>query len=158
MGFLEKVKRAVSGPISIEVDAADSFSWTDDTLPVPVTLTNGTDQTQQVAEVRAAIEVAAKGDAKFTYKGVATEPFTLAPGERVERVVTIHLGADTSPASLQAGAAAAGLPDVPDFLAKAMSRKMGPPPKPRGRLQISVVVKLADSSRLSNVHASIQAR
>jgi hypothetical protein len=158
MGFLDKVKRAVTGPIAIDIHAPESFAWTDGTLPVPVTLTNTTDENQQVAEVRAKLAAPSSNGSKFTYKGILAEPFMLAPGEQASRVVEISLGGDTSPAALQAAAKEADLPDVPDVLASVLSRKMGSAPKRQGKHQLSVVVKLADSSRLSNVNATVHAR
>ena len=159
MGILDRIKRATYGPNVVERDGPYSFSWTDGTLAVPCTLTNGTDQAQEVVEVRAKLSAASarEGGAKFAYRATLSEPFPLAPGERASRTLTIGLRADTSSSGLQAAAEGSGLPAVPDVWTSALSGLVGAAPQHRGAHELSVVVKVSGSTRLSSGRAKVDA-
>ncbi len=152
MGFLDKVKRAVGGPGAIEIETPASFRWDDGRLPVTVTLTNTTDAPVRVAEVRAKLS---SERSKFSRKRTLDDEFTLGPGASEARFLEIPLHLDTSRSTMESAAAGA---ELPEWVGTAASRTMGPATTPRGKHELSVVVKLADSSRLSNGHATVTAQ
>lgn len=156
MGFLDKVKRVVRGPVEIVVDAPQAFSWADGRVPVEVTLRNTTDAPLQVAEVRVELSSGQADDrSTFTRNVTLDQEFTLAPGASETRSVEVPLQIDTSRATMQSAVTEAGLPA---WVGSAASAAMGPATMPHGKHQLAVVVKLAGSSRLSSASTSITAQ
>jgi hypothetical protein len=92
---------------------------------------------------------------KFSRKLTLDEAFTLAPGATGTRSAELPLGVDTSAATMQEVAGAAGLPAG---VGTAISASIGSAGTPVGRHRIEVVLKLAGSTRLANASTSITAQ
>lgn len=150
MGLLDKVKRAVRGPVTIDITAPETFRWTDESLTVTAILANETDDPLVVAEVRFSLEIIHSGNdkgARSKLGRTVSGPFGLDPGTTTERTAELPLSLDISKSMMEGAAVEAGLPD---WVGGAMKSMSGEVPHRLGRHRVSVVVKLDDSSRLSS--------
>lgn len=157
MGFLDKIKRTVTGPIDVQVQVPGAFAWSDDALVISARLTNSTDESLTVHEVRFKLEIPpprGKDGPKSTLKVTLDQPFTLGPAETVERRGSIPLSADRSTGVIEGAATNAGLPG---WVGTAASGLMGDVPQRSGPHRVKVVVKLDGSSRLSSGGATTTA-
>ncbi len=157
MGFLDKAKRAVKGPVTIDISVPPTFSWTDQALTITANLANETDQPLAIAEVRFTLEAAASSNEKgSTSRLKMTVPgqFVLDPGATVGKTVEFRLSRDHSTAAFEGAATEA---DLPAWVGTAMKGLVGDHPPRLGSHRVSAVVKLDGSSRLSNGSAKTSA-
>ena len=157
MGFLDKAKRAVKGPVTIDITVPPTFSWTDQALTITANLANETDRPLAVHEVRFTLEAATSGNQKgSTSRLKMTVPggFVLDPGAAVGKTVELRLSRDLSTAAFEGAATEAALPS---WVGTAMKGLVGDPPHRLGAHRVSAVVKLDGSSRLSNGSAKTSA-
>ncbi len=157
MGFLDKAKRAVKGPVTIDVAVPDTFRWTDESLAATANLKNETDEPLTIAEVRFSLEARTSGNekgSKSRWKKTLSDPFVLDPGMSVDKTAEFPLTLDISRSTMQGAATDAGLPE---WVGSAMKSIVGDIPRRSGPHQMKVTVKLADSARLSNGRATTSA-
>jgi len=157
MGFLDKVKRAVTGPVAISIAVPDTFRWTDEALTVVAQLTNDTDEPLIIAEVRFTLEAHPSGGANSTksrLKLTVSGPFALDPGMTVDTTGEFPLTIDAGASTMKAAATDAGLPT---WTGHAMKSVTGEIPRRSGRHKISVTVKLDGSARLSSGSTAVSA-
>ena len=102
MGFLDRLKGMFdSGGIKVTVETEKAFRWSDDAMPIDLTVVNSSDEDREVTELRFQLvefdreNTASTRKVNGRYEGLnyfLREPFRLGPNETRELHVDMPLG------------------------------------------------------------------